>query len=418
MNFKISDYYSLGDTWVVLHAEYMYIKSFFKRIGHLSREEQVFNLLENLEKKGNIKKFSKINISLFYLMLEISLKPMKVSQSPSSTDIPEIPKKTACFSINQKISKKFTTEFFITQLLACIKELPPLETTEENKDKIHNLSITHKVFFDFLILVILQTEDAFVTANHKLFYAVLSVAFDQIKFSLSNPHCNLKRVTKLLEVVITKLFRQELGSLGKELSDAEKTEIFEKITLLVNESEQREEKDEESQFEKILELSTSQKIETFFYQLQVDKRSPLSSLIVVGLLRAMLKLGALTISPTAKKVVTCYDSNLEFQSNYEYMIGFLSKHDKVSQMYRETVNPSKTYGISTFLYRSLGIVSADPTDRENFMETVCLQGYIQAKGLKLMLYPDPIKNELGKNQFFSNFQEKISTKTTLASSYW
>ena len=73
MDFKISDYYCLGDTWVVLHAEYMYIKSFFKRIGHLTREEQVFNLLENLEKKGNIKKFSKINISLFYLMLEISL---------------------------------------------------------------------------------------------------------------------------------------------------------------------------------------------------------------------------------------------------------------------------------------------------------------------------------------------------------
>ena len=90
----------------------------------------------------------------------------------------------------------------------------------------------------------------------------------------------------------------------------------------------------------------------------------------------MLKLGALTISPTAKKVVSCYDSNLEFQSNYEYMIGFLSKHDKVAQLYRETVIPSKKYGISNFLYKMLGIVSADPADRDGFMETLCLQGYI------------------------------------------
>ena len=324
---------------------------------------------------------------------------------------------TASFSIIQNISKHFTTEFFITQLLACIKELPPLESTEDNKDKIHNLSITHKVFYDFLIFVILQTEDSFVNANNKLFYAVLSVAFDQIKFSLNNPHCNLKRATKLLEVVIIKLFKQELGEQEKEITDAQKIEMFEKMEKIQQEAEENEKQQKESCFEKILELSNSQKIETFFYQLQVDKRTPLSSLIVVGLLRAMLKLGTLTISPTAKKIVTCYDSNLEFQSNYEYMIGFLSKHDKVSKLYRDNVNPSKVYGISNFLFKSLAIVSADATERENYMETICLQGYIQAKGMHLMLYPDPIKNELCKIKLLNYFQQKMLLRITLDSNY-
>ena len=182
---------------------------------------------------------------------------MKVPSDTKESENPEDTKKTACFSVNQKIAKKFTNEYFITQLLACIKELPPLESTEENKDKIHNLSITHKVFFDFLIIVLLQTDEAFVNSNNKLFYAVLSVALDQIKFSLSNPYCNLKRATKLIEVVISKLFKPEMSSLYTELSDTQKNENFEKIAKIVNESEENEERGEEGCFDKILELSKS-----------------------------------------------------------------------------------------------------------------------------------------------------------------
>jgi hypothetical protein len=104
--YTLDSYYTLGDTYLVLYSEFIYVKNFINKIGDKARYEQITSLQEELEKVKNSKKIVKILMSMYYLLLDFT------AAQHEDTD-----KKFIQFSLMQKHAKSLNSPLVFNCIL-------------------------------------------------------------------------------------------------------------------------------------------------------------------------------------------------------------------------------------------------------------------------------------------------------------
>lgn len=113
----------------------------------------------------------------------------------------------------------------------------------------------------------------------------IDYCLDIINLSMNESKINMKRVSKLLLTLLRlKFFGFENHSLN--LSEEERVEKLEKIRKIL-------ENEDDKNFIQIVKLSRIRRAEEFYTNMLAKESNPLAKIVVVGLLRAMLKLATL-----------------------------------------------------------------------------------------------------------------------------
>lgn len=120
--------------------------------------------------------------------------------------------------------------------------------------------------------------------NQELIDDYMEYVLDNINFSMSQSRINMKRLSKLL-VTILQLKFHGYENYSQNLGEDERIEKLEKIQKLVKGGNEK--------FFNIVKFSRIRRAEEFYVKMISKETNPLAKVVVVGLLRAMLKLATL-----------------------------------------------------------------------------------------------------------------------------
>ena len=310
-------YYSLSDAWPILYSEIIYIKYHLQKIGENDRKDQILVLIDELEKVQEEDQTQKILISIFYLLIEHN-------EIFSEVDHP----KTIKFHARADLCKTLNSTFFLQLILNELKSLkkgpekskenseakddsknkkdgnentqklnfefgakiPQKPTQEENskkekeKAKAFKRIVKEKILLD-LVNLILSANVKFFNQNYQkeLIQSYLDYCLEGINLSMSHSQIHMKRITKILNSLLQIMF---LGyeEISINLSEDERVRKIEDVMKLVKAGQD---------FTDIVQFSRIERVERFYTEMLSKPSNPLAKTIVVGLLRAMLKLATL-----------------------------------------------------------------------------------------------------------------------------
>lgn len=321
----ILNYYSFGDTWVVLAAEQTYLGSLFGEIGKKSVQDQLFMISENLERQISEERKTNLLMSAFYLLFTFE-KEQPIPLSSRSMVLEDGEKeaegqnqesregKIIKFQVLDQYLQYLSSPFLIREIIRWIKSHQNFEEKNDSSDDQSELKrMQFKAGFDLLLIIIwdsFKNNSNLMKINSKknsLFFEVFDFVIQQIEFSRKNAHILMKRTSKLMCILLSNFQKlsnieinsQELSS-NIELDEQKKIEIYKNFQKMLDEqiqtsdltSSQIEPKNQLNHL-KLLQDSSSKNIEILNCHLLKNKSSPLSEFVVVGLLRAMLKLYSL-----------------------------------------------------------------------------------------------------------------------------
>lgn len=137
------------------------------------------------------------------------------------------------------------------------------------------------------MIIILNCNHEFFSENskQKIVDDFIDYALDGINYSMSEARINMKRLAKLMESLLYIKF-YGFDEYGVNLSEEERVEKIEKLKSLVEDGEKQD-------ICSIVKESRIRRAEEFYANMLSKESNPLAKVIVVGLLRAMLKLATL-----------------------------------------------------------------------------------------------------------------------------
>jgi len=262
----LGSYYSYSDTWILLYAENIYLKFHFMKLGEMSRSDQISSLIDMLEQIKSDKEITNVLISIYYLICNVE--EVYKEDEPKYLQITVIP----------MLASEISNLIAIRQIFRILKKID-INASTSDKDLVRQ-----KILIDTLIFALWHYEQPNEQDFKDMLFEALDFCFDQIKCSISVPQINMKRVSKLMNVILKLAFHVQLSTDIEEIPANLKSENFQKLEKAL----------ENKSILDLIKLSTIREVEEFYINLHTDQRSPLSNLIVVGFLRGMLKVCSLS----------------------------------------------------------------------------------------------------------------------------
>lgn len=150
------------------------------------------------------------------------------------------------------------------------------------------LRLKEKILQDLAIVLLVSGEERLSKFEFQpIVNSFMDYCLDGMNGSMANANVNMNRYTKLYLVLLQIKF-QGYESVAVEFSEDEKYDRLEDVKKIVGELEQS-----GSQFESIVQYSRIRRSEEMYITMLSKQSNPLAKTIIVGCLRAMLKLATL-----------------------------------------------------------------------------------------------------------------------------
>lgn len=369
--------HTFSDSSLYLEAELAYLENHWEHFQNMHLKEQALSLLEKLETIISDEDRTNCFLSLLFLSIRFQKedrthfflqKETEKEKSEEEDDKLEEEEEFKCHGAGlhpkREILLLLPSPYILKELLESIRHTLEL-IKEENLLEKDLLRVKIILLLDLLYLILFynsQTLNDSLDTYNPFFKKLIDLLLFFVESSLERADINLRRVTAIFSLVLVIFFSEEIKeSEEKILEDSKKKQMIQEISEII----------EKNIFLEISKHSTNQKSEDLFKLFVTQKSSALAKYLVVGLLRALLKLA--TLVKSNKKNANCnyiykigFDANCETHLVYRYLSLLLeNKLEQRRTLYRD-LNP-ETADRKIFLFKIYNLHKPD-SEVENFLE--------------------------------------------------
>ena len=410
-NLTLDSYLLMGDTYTYLYGEFTYLKTQVNKFGDIPPQQQIQQLLRDLEDKNQTtKQIQHILLSIFYLILDYN-------EEEYETGL-----KYLKFKIIAPHAKILCSQQFIITLLEQLKLIQTVAAAEDTEEEDGfspkkepspksyqnmKLKLTEKILQDLAVVLVLSNHNFFENrSNTNLTEELMDYCLDGINQSMSNTNIHINRYTKLYLSLLQIRFTG-YEEIQIELDEEKKVARLEEVKSLVE--------SDILDFSDMALFSRVRRAEEMYLNMLSKPSNPLAKTIIVGCLRAVLKLATLNkIKASQDKCKNFYffmknkvemffcnfllgfNANMEFQHVYNWAGTIFNKIDKYTNIYRSVVFPQSGDTKQKFIYKILNLDKQDPGLMEEFIEVRAHLAYQKLRAQDIYVYPDPVNEKISK----------------------
>ena len=379
-----NNYFTSSDAFVLLSCEKTYMQFFYESICHLTRKQQIDDLVSKLSDPDADFPFLS---SIYYLMVdhEQLMKSEKHGKSLKFTFRGDFLGPTSSLVV---IESGF---WFLSA------EISKPDKSEENVQ--HRMKPVCDLMFS---LICWHFDELKYQAHHYplLFEIGLNFCFRAIRTSLEKQGVNMRRFSGLLFKLYQLFFRRVLEEEDLEvvLSDIEKQEEFEWMKKLVEAEETG------AELERLVAASKHAEVEEYYGSMMADASNPLPTVLVVGYLRALLNL----VTTFRAKAGTGFDCTLELEATYVYMTVYMRDIQENIELYLGSLQAKTAVFPTSFMFSTLNLdkYNSIPELAHAFVEIKKLLKFKELSLRDCDLLPDSLQKILDEQNSKENKDEE------------